>query len=331
MSDLLYQFLHSPIRYVAAFAFLLLLEWIFLLIARKYRIGAPVTERSSHTKFNPTSGGIIIPLSFIAFAIYHANILTPEWWWMLAGALILGLVSFIDDIHPLPPAPRLIIQITVLAFAFQQLCYPEAFHIYLLVIICCVCCINAFNFIDGISGMLCLYGIVVVGTLFYAVGVYNPPMANLLGGQCLVLILALTAFACFNLGDKIFAGDVGAICLGYFVAYIMAQLVLSTFDASILVLIIVGPFDACMTTLQRLFAGKNILMPHRECIYQVLTSRWKLPHLTVSLSYALLQMLINALYFLIPEQQHWTYFIIMAGLLFVTYFSIRRSPQSHGV
>lgn len=329
MSDFLYNFLHSPVRYVTAFAAMLLFEWMFLLFARKMNIGAPVSERSSHRHFTPTAGGVIIPLSFVAFAIYHSDILTAPWWWMLAGALILGVMSFIDDIRPLPPLPRLITQVIVLALAFQNLCHPASFDIFLLVIISCVCCINAFNFIDGIAGMLCLYGIVVVGTMLYAVNHYQPELVGLLSGQCIVVLLALTAFACFNLGDKIFAGDVGAICLGYFVAYIMATLVLDSSDASIIVLITVGPFDACMTTLQRLFAGKNILLPHRECIYQVLTSRWGLPHITVSLAYALLQMLINALYFLIPEQQHWTYFIIVIALLSIVYFSIRRSPQSH--
>lgn len=315
-------------KYLLALLCLAIAEWLYLLLAKRLKIGASVTERSSHTTVTPTGGGVIFILSAIAFGCVNASYLPTNWWWMLGGAAVLGIVSFYDDIHPLPPVPRLLMQIVVMAVAFYQLCYPEAIYIYLLTLICGIGCINTFNFIDGIAGMLALYGIVVVGTLLYALSLYDIHGGFLYISLCTMLFLALVVFSCYNLPDKIFAGDVGAITLGFFVAYVLLNLMLSTGNASLVIFIIVGVFDACMTTLQRLFAGENILMPHREFIYEVLTSKWKLPHLAVSSSYALLQMLINALYFLIPVTQQWTYLIVVTGLLTTLYFSIRRSPRS---
>lgn len=328
MSEMLHQLLNSQFKYVVAFCGLFVCEWLFLLIARRFHIGADVSERSSHSIFTPTCGGIIFVFAAIAFASVNYAELGFYWWLMLAGALLLGVVSFVDDLHPLKPLPRLFLQIFVMGVSFSYLLYPEAIAVYLLIIICGVFCINSFNFIDGICGMLAMNGIVIISSILYVVHVVTPDISPLYGSICVVLLLALVVFALFNLPDKIFAGDVGSVTLGFFVAFLILNIIMRTQDVSLVVLIIVVLVDACMTTLQRLFAGENILLPHREFIYEVLTSRWRLPHLVVSLTYALLQLLINALYFLIPEEQHYTYLIIVISLLIVSYFAVRRSPRS---
>ena len=303
-------------------------ERAFLWFAMTKGIGATVTERSSHTTFTPTCGGIIVPLALIVFSCIHASALDINWWMAIGGALLLAAISLYDDIRPLDPWTRLIAQTIVMAVTFQYMCYPQAFHIYLLVIIIGVGATNTINFIDGITGMLGFYTIVTFSSFAYALYLMSPDANAMYIQLCIIIVLAMAAFLIFNIPDKIFAGDVGAITIGFLIVFVCVHIALDSHNASVMIFLIVAVFDAGLTTLQRLFAGENILMPHREFIYEVLTSRWRLPHIVVSLCYALLQLLINALYFLVPVNQHWTYFIAVFILLTFAYFAIRRSPKS---
>lgn len=314
--------------FLIAATVLFLLEWLYIKVAPRLGLVAGVTERSSHDRPTPTGGGIIYVLATIAFLIHNGSTINPEWCWMLGGGLVLSAVSFWDDFHPLPPAPRLLLQILVTALAFKVDFYPSGMHVYILAIICSICCINAFNFIDGIRCMLAFYCLVVLSTLLYAIWIYRPSeYANMMALGSWML-LATVIFICFNAGDKVFSGDVGAITVGYLIAYLLICTILSARDASLCILIVVGLFDTCMTTLQRLFAGANILLPHKLNIYQVLTSKWGLPHLAVSASYAVLQLLVSVIYFLLPSPFHWFYCIVVVGALTVAYFLIRRNPRS---
>lgn len=314
-------------KYLIAFIFLLLAEWIFLRIAKRMDITARMSDHSAHSKATPTCGGIIVLLATIAFAVVDHSMLSLQWWLMLGSALILGIVSFYDDLHPLPPLPRMALQIACVALVFNRLCTPTDFALFMLIILGGVGCVNVFNFIDGICGMLALYGAVVVGTLLYAVELAGMPDSQLYISLCIMLLLAILAFAIFNLPDKIFAGDVGSVTLGFFVSFVLINLILFQQNASPILFISVGIFDTGLTTVQRLFAGENILLPHRMCIYQILTDKWHVPHLVVSSAYALLQLLINALYFLIPSDYHYTYLLSVIGSLTVLYFVIRHRQK----
>ncbi len=309
-------------------AIFIAIETLFFWIARRCGIGAGVNERSSHTTFTPTAGGVIVPIAIVIFAGLNFGTMTLPWWIALSGAIVLAVMSFIDDIKPLSPTFRLIVQTIVVGSTFYQLITPHTIHYFLVVVICGVGTINAINFIDGIRAMLAFYGLVVLGSLLYAINTLAPESMTVYSDLCLFLILAIIAFSVFNIRDKIFAGDVGAITLGFIIVFVTVNVIFAIKDASIITFFIVAIFDAGLTTLQRLFAGENILMPHRDFIYEVLTSRWKLPHLIVSSGYATLQLVINTLYFLFPYDQRWAYFITVSLMLMVAYFYIRRSPKS---
>lgn len=322
----LQKFLSYPVElYIGLAGVLALIEWVVILVGRRYRLGPSVTERSSHTQFTPTCGGIIWALAAIAGILLFGNLKSEFSWIFIGGIVVLGTISFIDDIHPLPPIPRLISQIVVMALSFKQLCYPQAFDIYLLILFCGVGIINALNFLDGICGMLAFYGIVLTGSFMYAVYLNGPDFIHWLIPMLSMVLIAQVVFTCFNVRDVIFAGDVGAITLGYILVFSAITLIISTNDGSYIIFFAVCVFDTGLTTLQRLFSGVSILEPHRMHIYQLLTSERGMPHVVVALIYALLQLLINALFFLIPESQHWTYFLIVSSLLTIGYFGIRFS------
>lgn len=315
-------------NYLIAALAMFLLEWLYIRLAPRLGLVAPVTDRSSHSRPTPTGGGIIYVFAALAFVLQHGTQIPPHWTWMLGGGLVLSIVSFWDDIHPLPPLPRLLVQVIVVCVAFKTYCYPQALHIYVLMVVCSICCINAFNFIDGIRCMLAFYCLIVLLTLLYAILRWHPTNYESMVTLCCWMLLASVVFICFNAGDHVFSGDVGAITIGYYIAFILMMLIVCTADASLFILIIVGLFDSCMTVLQRLFAGYNILFPHKQNIYQVLTSKWHLPHLAVSGAYAALQLVISTIYFLLPTDFHWLYCILVIVALTVVYFFIRRDPRS---
>lgn len=316
----------TPIELLICLAAVLtLIEWLVMKGGARFSLGAAVCERSSHTRVTPTCGGIIWMLSAIAGVAIFGLHGSRSTWIFLGGIAVLGCISIIDDLHPLPPIPRLISQFVVMALSFAQLCNPQDFAIYLVVLFCGVGIINAINFLDGICGMLALYGLVVTGSIMYALYIYGTPELGWFMPFLSMVLVAQLVFACFNLRDIIFAGDVGAITLGYIQVFVTISLILATRDGSFIIFFIVCIFDTGLTTLQRLFLGKSILLPHRMNIYQMLTSDQRLPHVVVSLIYALLQLLIDALFFLIPGNMHWTYLLIVSGLLTIVYFVLRFS------
>ena len=300
-----------------------LIEWGLLLVERRMSYGCRVTERSSHNTPTPTAGGIIWMLAAIAGMVIFGNLHSEQACFFLGGTIVLGIISFIDDIHPLPPVPRLISQILVMGLTFKHLANPHAFDIYLLVLFCGVGIINAINFLDGICGMLALYGLVVTGSLLYGFYAASLPEISWFIPVLIMVLTAQVVFTCFNLKDLIFAGDVGSITLGWIQVFAALTLILTTRDGVYLVFFAVCVFDTGLTTLQRLFAGERILQPHRKNIYQLLTSAHNLPHLTVSIAYASLQLIINVLFFIIPTESHSTYLIIVSAGLITTYFAIR--------
>lgn len=323
----LHQFIaSSPLFALLTLAAVLaLVEWGMVIVGKRYKLGPDITGRSSHTKFTPTGGGVVWVIAAILGILIFGELYFQLPWLFMGGILVLAVISYIDDIHPLPPIPRLISQVVIMALTFKQLCYPQAFDIYLIILFCGVGIINAINFLDGICGMLALYGIVVTCSIMYTIYLLENPSISWLLPVLTMVLIAQFVFACFNLYDVIFAGDVGAITLSYIQAVAVILIILNTRDASYTIFFAVCVFDTGLTTLQRLFIGEKILEPHKINIYQKLTSEKGIPQLVVSVIYALLQLLINALYFLIPVSQHWTYFLIVCALLITTYFLVRFS------
>lgn len=316
----------NPLIFILGLALLFIaIEWIMVVCGLKHSLGIEPNERSLHSKYTPTGGGIVWVLGAIIGICLYGNFECSNIWIFLGGIIILATISYIDDLHPLPPVPRLISQIVIMALTFKQLCYPQVFDIYLLVLFCGVGTINAINFLDGICGMLALYGIVVTGSLIYVLSLYAIPGLLWLIPFLEIVLVAQIVFACFNLYDKIFAGDIGSITLGYIQVFVAISLILATGDGSFIIFFAVCIFDTGLTTMQRLFAGISILLPHRMNLYQLLTTNKKIPQPVVSLIYALLQLLINALFFLIPRVHHWTYFLVVCSLLTIAYFMVRFS------
>lgn len=325
------------------------IERCYLSIARHFGIGVSVGERSSHVKFTPTGGGIVLVAAILLFSILIVpnpmslllgramtqmqSVQYDTWHFMpaIGASLVLAVISFVDDIWPLPALPRLFVQIAAVSVAFSNLIQPHTLNVFFVVLLIGVGCINAFNFIDGICGMMSFYGIVTTAASAVAWGTSGLPCATEYVLLCVLILIALVAFACFNLGDKMFFGDVGAITLGFLSVLIIGNLILQTGQIYWLALVAVIVADTGLTTFKRLFQGKNILKAHRECLYQQMVNIRRWPHLAVASSYAAVQMMINAGLFMLPEYLRSLFAMLAASALIVIYFLLVRTykPRAH--
>lgn len=317
-------------KYSIITAILIVLEFVYFPIAKRYRIGSEVTSRSSHNKFIITGAGFIFYISALLFYFFFSSILPTSFPIMLLGASILALISFYDDIKNIAPWLRLVIQIAVVAITFNQIFVDGFYEIYLLILICGVGFINAYNFMDGINGILVGYTIVTLSTLLYCFNFsVSIPEYGLI--QFITpLIISAIILGIFNFRTKAicFSGDVGSIVMGFFILYLMVELILTTSDASYIIFLIVYAIDTVFTIFQRLFAGENIFLPHRLHLYQILANQWEIKHYNVSLIYASIQLIINIIYILIPEDFKWSYFIFITTILVIVYFTLKRLPIS---
>lgn len=137
---------------------------------------------------------------------------------------------------------------------------------------------------DGINGITAFYSLVTLISLAFA-GIDVTVILPLIG--------AVLAFAVFNARRRAlaFAGDTGAIVLG---TSIGCMLFISPLWPASLALVSVYVTDAVLTIVTRMMQGENILRPHTEHMYQLLTYRMGIPPLLVAVAYASLQLLINA-------------------------------------
>lgn len=300
-------------------------EMLYIRLARRWRIGTHAVNRSSHSGYKLSGGGIIFIIAALivwacpGFPASQYNL--PDGFpLMMVCALMLAVMSFVDDMRDLSPGLRLLVQLVTVALAFHSYLVYSRLDIFLLILICGVGFINAYNFMDGINGIMAGYSIVTLVTLricFEPLAEFRPFINS--------LMLAAAVFAWFNFRRKAlcFAGDVGSIVMGFFILYLIVSLIAYTGDATVLVFLIVYAIDTVFTIFQRLFTGENILLPHRRHLYQVLANQRQLPHYAVSLWFCLTQAVINALYFITPPTQRWTYFILVTSLLVAAYFTIK--------
>lgn len=299
-------------------ALLMIFEYIFIAVAHRLRILSIPTQRSSHSKPTVNGGGIIVPLAVLSLALI-GEVSSP---FFFIGLALVSLVSFVNDIHPLPNSPRLITHFAALALLVLQMGVPPLSIAAVAAMIVGVGIINAFNFMDGINGITPLYSIVVAATLSW-LDISLGFMPNEILGT---LIVALMVFCWFNVRTNAlcFAGDVGAIAIGYILVFAVFKLILHTGEPGYIVLLAVYGVDSVLTIIRRIILRENIFKAHRRHLYQILSNEMHNHHLVVAASYAILQLAISAGALLLPVQWLTVYCLAVIAILVIAYFAILR-------
>ena len=313
--------------YVAIAILLLIAELVYFKIADHFNIIDKPNLRSSHTRIVLRGGGIIFLIGvwiWSAFFGFHYP------WFLIAVTLAAG-VSFVDDARSLPDSIRLIVQFIAMGLMFYQL---DMIHVNLwwaviLALIVCVGATNIYNFMDGINGITAGYSLAVLIPLLFANSSFSSiQMTEPFVAQSLIIvtILAVLVFSYFNFRPKnkakCFAGDVGSVGIAFILLFMIGCLIMKTGDITWLIFLVVYGVDGCCTIVHRILLHEHLGEAHRKHAYQIMANELKMSHVTVSLIYMAIQLVISlAMVYVIPNSAvaHWIYLFVVIVLLVGAY------------
>ena len=247
-------------------------------------------ERSSHSEPTPRGGGLVIVLVCLSvFFVYCLFFGIENYWAYFVGAIIVGFVSWLDDLFSVSSIWRFMAHglaafLAIWSFGFWESAYlPFYGEIFfgkfgaIITFFWIVWLINAYNFMDGIDGIAGAQA-VTAGIGWFLVGILlNISSAGFYGGAIAVSGLG---FLLHNWQPaKIFMGDVGSAFLGYTFA-LMPLLALREVGGHsetkmllpilAIFLVLNFVFDSLWTILRRILRMEKIWQAHREHIYQKL-------------------------------------------------------------
>ena len=275
------------IEYIIPFAIILGSAILYFKIAGHFNIIDKPNERSSHTIPTIRGGGIIFLLSTILFFFWNGY----SYPYFLAALLFSGIVSFIDDITTLSNRLKFSVHVLSILLIFQECNLLFTLPVLYLVVIAIffIGVINAYNFMDGINGITGLYSLAVILPL------YLTESNNKLQSLEIFSIIGLMVFNFFNTRKKArcFSGDVGSISLAILIVFLLIMRIQETNQFAYIGLLLVYGIDTVYTILQRLYQRENIFKPHRKHLFQYFSNEKKIPHLWVSILYAVMQFVIS--------------------------------------
>jgi UDP-N-acetylmuramyl pentapeptide phosphotransferase/UDP-N-acetylglucosamine-1-phosphate transferase len=264
-----------------------LLAWTGVESVRQWmerqQILALPNERSSHSRPTPSGGGLAILLTtllgLLTLAVFQ-GILSLTLGCYVVGALLIGVISWFDDLYTLSSRSRLLIH-TLVALGtigamgyWQSITLPFWGPVHLggagivLTLLWLVGLTNIYNFMDGIDGLAGTQAVVAgAGWTLFGYWSEQPPVMAL----GIILMASNLGFLFHNWAPaRIFMGDVGSAFLGY--SFAVLPIVAAPRDGRLIVIgaLLLWPFlfDASFTILRRWRAGENILSAHRSHLYQ---------------------------------------------------------------
>ena len=320
--------MNSWLIYLIIVAVLIAAELAYFKIADHFNIIDKPNQRSSHTKIVLRGGGIIFLIGAWVWSAFFGF----QYPWFLAAVTLAAGVSFIDDIHSLPDSVRLLVQFVAMGLMFYQLdmIHLNMWWAVILALIVCVGATNIYNFMDGINGITAGYSLAVLIPLLL-VNEMPDQVGHDVGGFVetsfiVVTILSVLVFCYFNFRAKnkakCFAGDVGSVGIAFILLFLIGCLIMKTGDITWLAFLIVYGVDGCCTIVHRIMLHENLGEAHRKHAYQLMANELEMSHVTVSLVYIALQLVISlVMVYLVPDVVlwHWVYLVVVGGLLVVAY------------
>lgn len=257
-----------------------------------YNLDHP-NERSLHSTITPRTGGLAIVVSllvglaaliFVGWACgtrCGTGVLQSKIWWIVGMALLVGSISFLDDMIGLSAGLRFVVHIIAAVgivagagLVINTIGLPTVGLTRLgwvgvpFTILILIWMTNLYNFMDGMDGFaggMSVMGFGFMAFAAWAAGGYEIATFSLL------IAAASSGFLFLNVPPaRVFMGDVGSTALGFLAgALAVVGVHDKLFDIWVPVLIF-SPFwvDATATLLRRLARGQRLWRPHREHYYQ---------------------------------------------------------------
>ncbi len=287
MMDLLF----SSVTYYAV-AFLLILAviaWYEIKTLRIFFINKRIISKivhvgSIHKRPVPYGAGIalmdmlcialIMWLIFIAPVINIPTILTQ---WFLLAVIGICVVSFFDDVRPLPPVPRLLVQMVFIAPLIPLLpgsILLNYFPIWvdvLFAFLFWVTFTNFFNFMDGIDGISGVeMGSVGAGLFLVTLFIGKQDIFLTTGLPGLAILIGALVFLLWNWHPaRIFLGDCGSVPIGFIIAGLILQLASYGYWEAAIILPLYYYMDAGLTLLKRMLKLEKFWLPHLSSFFHM--------------------------------------------------------------
>ena len=238
----------------------------------------------------------------------------------IIGLVLVAGVSFWDDVHSLSDSLRMVVQIMAFMLMFWSLGLMQwsMWWVIPIALFFCVGATNIINFMDGINGITEAYAL----AMLIPIMLLNRDMAFIEESYLIVAIIGLLVFSIFNFRPKgkakCFAGDVGSIAIAFIILFALGKLMYATQDVTYIVFYLLYGIDGSMTIFHRIMLHENLGQAHRKHAFQLMSNELKMGHVTVSLIYMVLQLIVSlGFIYLCPNTilAHWIY-LVAAGFVF---------------
>jgi UDP-N-acetylmuramyl pentapeptide phosphotransferase/UDP-N-acetylglucosamine-1-phosphate transferase len=227
----------NPILAVVIFVASFVVAWIGVALFRRWSLRREIfdipNERSSHTEPTPRGGGVVIVAVTLAGYLL-TTLLTdlPISYGYLAGAVMISLISWLDDLLSLPFWARLAVHVAGSALLMADVGYWHEIFIptadisiplggvlgAVVTMGWLVWLINSYNFMDGIDGIAGIQAVIAGRRMGGSVLLAGPKWDFSVHGHPR---LASMGFLVHNWAPaRIFMGDVGSAFLGFTLAAI---------------------------------------------------------------------------------------------------------------
>ena len=313
------------ITYAVIVVLLVAAELVYFRIADRFNIIDKPNERSSHSKIVLRGGGIIFTIGLWVWAAFFG----VQYPWMLAAVTLAAGVSFVDDIHSLPDSVRLAVHFIAMGLLFYEvgLLTEDMWWIAIVAFIVCVGATNIYNFMDGINGITAGYSLAILVPLLLLNGQAEFVSESLI----IVTILAVLVFSWFNFRPrgkaKCFAGDVGSVGIALILLFMIGKKIMATGDVTWLTFMVVYGVDGVLTICHRIMLHEHLGEAHRKHAYQLMANELGMSHVTVSLIYMAMQLVISlGMVYLVLDTvlAHWIYLVVVIAVLSLAYILFMR-------
>lgn len=254
---------------------------IFCSIANNTRLLVQPNERTLHAKPTVRGSGIVfIGLWLITIPIigYITNTNASQQLLLFISGLVLGAISFLDDLMNLSVKIRLLIQTAVslgLAYClspvslnFLFFTIPGGIIAFVFIFAAFIWAINHFNFMDGLDGFAAIQAFFLLMSYSF---IFDSRDALFYEYICLMLTSSLLGFLIFNFPPaKVFMGDIGSATLGL-ATFLLGLIAQKYYNVPILYWFMLNGlflFDATITLFRRIAKREAWYAPHKKHAYQ---------------------------------------------------------------
>lgn len=282
-----------------------ILSYFLVMLMKKVakHIGAldiPKDDRRVHKNATPRLGGVGMLLSFLLsyliFGTYSEKAMT-----IIIGAIFIVLVGIVDDINPLFAKEKFIGQFIAASIPtiFAGLLLDEisalgltinfGIFAYPITIIFLVACINIINLIDGLDGLSGGISFIFFGTIA-VISLIQGRFGTLEIMLSLIMMGSIIGFLFHNFHPAtIFAGDSGAMFMGYMIGTVSLLGFKGTLFKSILiplVVIFIPILDTLFAIIRRKINNKPVFEADKDHLHHQLLKKNISQSKTVLIIYA---------------------------------------------